>query len=195
MDLSSTAPVDPAVGARIYREFRRLLDRASRVAAEQGPSGIPAGTLRWLQRMVPRTFGSRHLAWRLLLLRLGRENAFAVGFLDMDQLTQVDLLQGRAAADRLLRAMVASVNRVRSPRDRLFRYGGDEYVCVFPGIGADIATDRLEQALSDFGAQTGARFSFGVVGGTRADTPFTLMKRAESVLFARRRRERAGKRS
>ncbi|HEX6348733.1 MAG TPA: diguanylate cyclase [Candidatus Dormibacteraeota bacterium] len=193
MDLSRAGSGSLSIGARTRRELRRLRRRASQITAEQGPAGILAGALRWLQRMLPRTAGSRHLVWRLLRLRIGRETALTVAFLDMDQLTQVDRLQGRAAADRLLRVMVARVKHVLGPRDRVFRYGGDEYVCLFPGIGTQAATGLLEQARREFAADTGARFSFGIVEATPADSAFTLMKRAELTLFAGRARERAGK--
>ncbi|MBP7147166.1 MAG: GGDEF domain-containing protein [Acidobacteria bacterium] len=75
---------------------------------------------------------------------------FAVVFLDMDNLKEVNTQHGHAAGSRVL--YEASLRICRSVRsiDRLFRYGGDEFVVLLPGTtlaGAREAAERIRRAL------------------------------------------------
>jgi len=76
---------------------------------------------------------------------------FALIFLDMDNLKDVNTTHGHAAGSRVL--YEASVRMARSIRsiDRLYRYGGDEFVIILPGTsleGAQEVADRIRRELS-----------------------------------------------
>lgn len=76
---------------------------------------------------------------------------FALIFLDMDNLKEVNTLHGHAAGSRVL--YEASVRMARSIRsiDRLYRYGGDEFVILLPGTqldGAREVAERIRRELS-----------------------------------------------
>jgi diguanylate cyclase (GGDEF)-like protein len=96
---------------------------------------------------------------------------FAVIFIDMDNLKDVNTRHGHAAGSRVL--YEASVRMTRSVRsiDRLFRYGGDEFVVLLPGTGTQGGSEvaeriRRELAKSPFlvasGAHVNLTASFGV---------------------------------
>jgi GGDEF domain-containing protein len=188
----SSVPIAAGPGpvSRLGREVSRLAARGRQIVAAEGPVGVPAGGLRWLRRMAPRTLGAAALYWRLLLLRRRPDRAFALAFLDMDGLTEVDRIYGREAATRRLQAMVSCLRAGLGPEDRLFRYGGDEYVCVIAGPDPIRANAVLEDARRRFLAQCHMRFSFGIVRAQPTHRPYTLMKEAEAGMQAVRSLER-----
>jgi diguanylate cyclase (GGDEF)-like protein len=190
--VGSSAPIadEPGVASRLGSELSRLAARSRQIIAAEGAVGVPVGTLRWVRRMVPRTLGATALYWRLLQLRRRPDRAFALAFLDMDGLTSVDRKYGREATNRLLRAMVSCLRAGLGPEDRIFRYGGDEYVCVFGGPAPVRANAVLEDARRRFLAQCQMRFSFGIVTAQPTHTPYTLMKEAEAGMEAVRSLER-----
>ena len=115
-----------------------------------------------------------------------------LAFVDADGLKSVNDTQGHAAGDALLADIAGTLTgRLRS-YDLVFRYGGDEFVCVI--FGTDVAA--VEQILSEVAAtllQTGAgrTVSYGLADLTAEDSADTLLARADADLYARRRRRRA----
>lgn len=66
-----------------------------------------------------------------------------VAFMDIDDFKLFNDVYGHAAGDEILRAVVGQLrSRMRSV-DKLIRYGGDEFVAVFPGIERGALLDRL----------------------------------------------------
>ena len=70
----------------------------------------------------------------------------AVAMLDLDQFKQINDVYGHQAGDDALRMMVSAVTAcVRSRSDALVRYGGDEFLLIFPHIPEHVFIKRLEQ--------------------------------------------------
>lgn len=87
---------------------------------------------------------------------------FAVIFLDMDNLKEVNTLHGHAAGSRVLYEASVRISRSVRSIDRLFRYGGDEFVIMLPGThleGAREVADRIRRELAGkpFELGSGAR--------------------------------------
>ena len=59
--------------------------------------------------------------------------------IDSDDLKRINDTYGHDAGDRLIRAVVAGVRASIKSSDVVARYGGDEFVCIFPGAGAPAA--------------------------------------------------------
>ncbi|MDQ6692742.1 MAG: GGDEF domain-containing protein, partial [Candidatus Dormibacteraeota bacterium] len=92
-----------------------------------------------------------------------------------------------AEGDRLLKDLTTLISRRLRSHDIVFRYGGDEFVCILPG--ADLAgANRILQSISRSFAQQGRghRFSFGVAERCEDDTPEGLVARADAALYAGR---------
>jgi diguanylate cyclase (GGDEF)-like protein len=80
--------------------------------------------------------------------RYGR--AFSILFFDLDHLKDVNDRHGHLAGSRVLREVAQRIQSKLRKSDRIFRYGGDEFVVTLPETGAEGAfrvAHRLRRAL------------------------------------------------
>lgn len=70
-------------------------------------------------------------------------------FLDMDNLKDVNTLHGHAAGSRVLYEASVRVSRCIRSIDRLFRYGGDEFVVLLPNTAIHGAREVAERILRE----------------------------------------------
>ena len=111
-------------------------------------------------------------------------DGIVVGFMDVDGLKAVNDAKGHAAGDEILRAVVRAIReRVRS-YDILFRYGGDEFVCVL--LGATL--EQAERTFADISSRVvtvsgGHTVSIGLAHVLDGDTAETVIARADAALY------------
>ena len=121
------------------------------------------------------------------LARARRERGpLALGFVDADGLKHANDTLGHAAGDQLLKDVAAGLRSRLRGSDFVFRYGGDEFVCVLPSATAESAAE----VLSDVQAQLrlrGRSFSYGIAELAPADTIVTILGRADEALYAAKR--------
>jgi len=67
--------------------------------------------------------------------------------LDMDNLKVVNDTSGHAAGDELLRRLVETLRRCVRPLDRVYRWGGDEFLLLFPAALPEEVVPRVREAL------------------------------------------------
>lgn len=83
---------------------------------------------------------------------MGLENARgsfgAIALFDLDNLKQVNDSAGHAAGDALLRHFVEVLRASLRPSDKLYRWGGDEFLLVMPRATADNAMERITGVLA-----------------------------------------------
>jgi diguanylate cyclase (GGDEF)-like protein len=114
-----------------------------------------------------------------------------VAFIDVDGLKRINDTQGHAAGDEVLRHVVSAMReRVRS-YDLVFRYGGDEFICVL----IDVSMAQAERTLSDIRRSIAARtggisVSIGLAEYYDGDNATRLLARADSALYEERSRTR-----
>jgi len=82
------------------------------------------------------------------LLERGRlgSGTFALLMLDLDGFKAFNDTRGHPAGDRLLRAVANALQAAVREDDRVYRYGGDEFAILLPGVGreeAEAVADRL----------------------------------------------------
>lgn len=82
-------------------------------------------------------------------LEMARATFGAVVVLDMDNLKQVNDSAGHACGDELLQHLAGTLRSVVRPSDRLYRWGGDEFLLLFPGArGAEVQA-RVEEVIRE----------------------------------------------
>jgi diguanylate cyclase (GGDEF)-like protein len=67
--------------------------------------------------------------------------------LDMDNLKVVNDTRGHAAGDELLRCLVETLRRCVRPLDRIYRWGGDEFLLLFPAALPEEVGPRVREAI------------------------------------------------
>jgi diguanylate cyclase (GGDEF)-like protein len=85
-------------------------------------------------------------------LEVARASVGTAVMLDLDNLKTVNDLYGHAAGDDLLRRVAQALREAVRPSDRLFRWGGDEFLLLMPGARAADARRRVECVVSESNA-------------------------------------------
>ena len=116
--------------------------------------------------------------------------------LDLDQFKEKNDRFGHAAGDIVL-AMSASVarGRVEAAEGMVARFGGEEFIGMLPGtpmvraleVAEDIRRDTEKRKIEVEGKDIPTTVSIGVAELRANDTPETLVRRADSALYAAKR--------
>ncbi|MEP6572971.1 MAG: GGDEF domain-containing protein [Gemmatimonadota bacterium] len=68
----------------------------------------------------------------------------AMAMIDVDHFKLFNDTYGHAAGDEALRIVASTIQKAVRDSDLVVRYGGEEFVAVFPGMNADGAVERME---------------------------------------------------
>ena len=120
-------------------------------------------------------FNARHLYTMLdeqiALSAANHSHQFSLLFVDLDHFKEVNDTHGHLVGSRLLAEVGSLMKRVLGPDNACFRYGGDEFVALLPGLGKQAAIDstmqlwqtlRNERFLSGAGLNLPLAGSFGL---------------------------------
>jgi diguanylate cyclase (GGDEF)-like protein len=132
--------------------------------------------------------------------RLRRANAsVTVMFLDVDDFKLINDTLGHAAGDRLLSGLATRLTTMLRPMDTIARFGGDEFIVLIEDLShegeAMLIAERISRAarttieLEDH--EVTVTVSLGVTMVTDpAVAPGTVIRQADSAMFAAKRRGR-----
>jgi diguanylate cyclase (GGDEF)-like protein len=116
-------------------------------------------------------FNARHLYTMLdeqmAISATNNRHQFGLLFVDLDHFKEVNDTHGHLVGSRLLAEVGSLMKRVLGPSNACFRYGGDEFVALLPGLDKKSgieATTRLWQALHDEKFLSGAGLNLGLSG-------------------------------
>jgi diguanylate cyclase (GGDEF)-like protein len=123
-----------------------------------------------------------------------RLNGFspAIVTFDVDYLKNINDKYGHAAGDSVLREIVDALRNVIRSEDRLYRWGGDEFVGVFYGVKEDNAEYFAEKILESVsaitinsgGKQITPSISLGISFFKDKDIEFSdALKRADKAMY------------
>ncbi|MGM0951655.1 MAG: GGDEF domain-containing protein [Pseudomonadota bacterium] len=123
------------------------------------------------------------------LARSERNDApLTLAFLDLDHFKHFNDTHGHSAGDALLQELVTAWQRELRPSDLLARFGGEEFIAVFPDTNMKQAQMVLERLLEV--VPYGQTCSAGLVQRQMGDTADTMMRRADQALYQAKERGR-----
>ncbi len=119
--------------------------------------------------------------------------------IDLDHFKNVNDTYGHSTGDSVLKAVAAFLNEMLRKDDTVFRYGGDEFICMLPNTGYEhaekIAARFLEQCRSMEFAKIRLTYSIGIASFPSDGRDWlTLFNTADSRLYSAKRngRDRIG---
>lgn len=122
--------------------------------------------------------------------RRSGDRYLALAFLDVDDLKSINDNQGHAAGDDALRKVAGLLRRRLRSQDLIFRYGGDEFVCVLPNARIEAAQTLMRQIWQQLYEQRAPGFRVGFAELREDDDSQKLISRADECLYAGKRRSR-----
>ncbi len=120
---------------------------------------------------------------------ISRHQPFVLAMGDLDHFKNVNDTHGHEVGDRALRLFARTMRGSLRAEDLTSRYGGEEFVVVFPGCSVEQAVDgleRIQQALvTALGEATVPDFtvSFGVAHSDDGSTLADICRLADTALF------------
>lgn len=180
---------------KLLRETKRLLNIAERREAElhrdKSRLGQLTQTLTFQAEHDPLTGAFNKGKISALLHQALTEREFGLLLLDIDHFKQVNDRHGHPAGDAVLRQLVARVREVLGDRDRLGRFGGEEFAVL-----ADSASllqcrklaENLRRAVADAAFPVGAlllpvTISVGATLCRRGEAFDAVYARADGALY------------
>jgi len=122
---------------------------------------------------------------------LERHEALALLVVDIDHFKSVNDMHGHAVGDRVLQGVARAIQHAVRKADEVFRFGGEEFVIIAPGVDRAAAVaigERVREHVSravEEDARVKVTVSVGVAVGTRdaLETPRELFLAADRALY------------
>lgn len=133
--------------------------------------------------MALRGYGMRRLSSQIRRAQRPGKPNLLVAFVDVDGLSRVDEVFGRPAAARIVRKVGRHIRAELGSRAFIFRYGGDEYVCMLSTSSISELAEDLTRARHKLLGVCGRAFTAGIAELRPQDTAYTVVKRAELHMF------------
>jgi diguanylate cyclase (GGDEF)-like protein len=112
----------------------------------------------------------------------------AVAILDVDFFKRINDTFGHAVGDEVLCAIAQTLKNTIRPSDRVYRWGGEEFLVVFPNTSSDFSTDvcqRLGRRITQINVRNVGTItaSIGVTNFVRGDTFESILLSADDALY------------
>jgi diguanylate cyclase (GGDEF)-like protein len=137
-------------------------------------------------------FNARHL-YTMLGEQVAQGQVFSLMFVDLDHFKSVNDTHGHLIGSRLLAEIGGLLKRSLGPNNAAFRYGGDEFVALLPGMGKAAASGttmalcedlRNARFLEGAGLSLHVSGSFGLASFPEdGDTVQTILRSADTMMY------------
>lgn len=119
---------------------------------------------------------------------INSDYTFSIAIFDIDNFKRINDTYGHLEGDKILMGIADIVNINKRKGDVLTRWGGEEFIIVFPSTGlADAAkiSERIRAKIAEasFDIHESITCSFGVTEYQIEDTESTLISRADKYLY------------
>jgi diguanylate cyclase (GGDEF)-like protein len=115
-----------------------------------------------------------------------------LAFIDVEGLKAVNDTLGHQAGDALLQRVGETLRANVRTYDVIVRYGGDEFLCAMPNIGASEARARFEKIVAELRAVDAEHaIAFGLAEAEAGEALTNLVARADAALLSARRPQSA----
>jgi len=114
----------------------------------------------------------------------------SVALIDIDHFKAINDLAGHAAGDSALRDIVSAISGRMRPYDFLGRFGGDEFLLIFPHTSCSealVVSSLIELSVHEFsipGAAVPLTISIGLTQAAAGEVAGTLLARADKALYS-----------
>ena len=121
-------------------------------------------------------------------IRRRHGNSYGVLVMDLDHFKRINDSFGHQAGDQVLVDFVELIKRSSREEDRLFRFGGEEFLLLLPNTakaGLQAAAQHLQQQLAEHLMSPGGKVTMSVGGATlrNAEHWEGMLKRADQRLY------------
>ncbi|MBM5825696.1 MAG: diguanylate cyclase [Cyanobacteria bacterium M_surface_10_m2_119] len=115
----------------------------------------------------------------------------AVALMDIDHFKRINDQYGHPTGDEVIRQVAAHIRESTRDGDRLFRWGGEEFLLLLPGVNQEQARALMERLGASVAAEVGmavveelrVTLSIGVTLWHRGDTLESVLERAAGALY------------
>ncbi|UCE58302.1 MAG: GGDEF domain-containing protein [Phycisphaerales bacterium] len=134
---------------------------------------------------------------RLFTIHQACKEDLSVAMIDVDNFKNLNDTRGHKTGDDILRFVGELLRGSIRPRDYVVRYGGDEFLLLFPGVSVAQAvqiTERIvklfAQYVAPLGGDTPLSLSAGVVSleSHHCEDGYSMLAKADSALYAAKRK-------
>jgi diguanylate cyclase (GGDEF)-like protein len=163
----------------VYRNFQQLFDRVDRDALTGLYNRQAFGET--INRIMHPVQGARSR-------RKDRERVYWLGILDIDHFKNVNDRHGHLIGDEVLLLFARLMRDAFRYEDRLFRYGGEEFIVILEGANGDSAQQiferfRLAVAATRFPQEIHITVSIGFTEVLHEGLPSDVIDRADRALY------------
>lgn len=123
-------------------------------------------------------------------LEVGRLRPVSILVADIDGLKLTNDAHGHSAGDELIRVAGNILKSSLRVEDVVARFGGDEFVVLLPGVGAELlaeVTRRIRSNVRNGGSSRGLRLSIGGAVGQAGDLLKDVLRRADANMYEDKR--------
>ncbi len=109
--------------------------------------------------------GGLELLKKDIALAVRKDLPLTISFIDINRLKQVNDKQGHAAGDEMIRSISEVIRDNIRDSDTLFRYGGDEFIIIFPDCpesDCHMVMEKIRTAADSKKTKNPISFSYGI---------------------------------